>query len=201
MSVGYALAYRLGDTPWERAGSAARESLEALFAREEADRGRPPGRALDLGCGQGTHTAQLAERGWDAVGVDDVERALDTARERATSTGAEVRFVRADVTRLEDAGLGTFDFFLDIGCFHGLDAQGRSAEARGVTELARPDATLLLMAFRPHRLPLLPSGVERADVERAFTGWEIVSVEAADTSGMPGPLKRTAPQFYRLRLR
>jgi len=64
MSVGYQLAYRLGVTPWERAGREASAQFTALLAREEADRSRPWGRALDLGCGTGSHTAELAERGW-----------------------------------------------------------------------------------------------------------------------------------------
>ena len=32
----------------------------------------------------------------------------------------------------------------------------------------------------------------------AFTGWAVVADEAADTSGMPGPLKNAAPRWYRL---
>ena len=41
-------------------------------------------------------------------------------------------------------------------------------------------------------------GVSRADVEAAFPGWEMRSVEAAETSGLGWPLTKTAPQWYRL---
>src|SRR3954470_3621405 len=51
VSTGYALAYRLGFTPWERYARAAAASIAVLLDREEADRSRPLGRALDLGCG------------------------------------------------------------------------------------------------------------------------------------------------------
>jgi SAM-dependent methyltransferase len=202
MSTGYALAYRLGITPWERAGEAARASFDALLDREERERGvvagGSRGRALDLGCGRGAHTHELAERGWEAVGVDNISRAVGSARERA---GSGATFVDGDVTRLDRAVLGTFDFFLDIGCFHGLSTEERKAEAAGVTRLANPGATILLLAFRPNRMPLLPGGVGAGGIESAFVGWELLSVEPADTSGMPGPMQRTAPHWYRLRLK
>lgn len=198
MSTGYALAYRLGITPWERAGEVAKAGFDALLDREEAERGHPPGRALDLGCGRGLHTHELAARGWEAVGLDNIPRAIEAAR---TAGGSTATFVVGDVTDLTAQALGTFDFFLDVGCFHGLGAEQRRAQGAGVTAIARPGATLLLLAFHPNALPLVPGGVSRAEVEAAFPQWELLSVEPADTSGMPGPLKKTAPQWYRLRTR
>ena len=197
MSTGYALAYRFGITPWERAGEAAEASGTVLLDREEAERSRPLGRALDLGCGRGLHTHELAARGWEAVGVDNVARAIDAAS-GASVSGAT--FLIGDVTDLAAADLGSFDFFLDIGCFHGLTPDQRRAMARGVSALANPGATLLMLAFQPNHLPFIPSGVTRADLETTFRGWVVESVELADTAGMPGPLKKTAPRWYRLRL-
>ena len=37
-------------------------------------------------------------------------------------------YVVGDLTRLPSAHLGTFDFFLDIGCFQGLDAEQRLSQ-------------------------------------------------------------------------
>jgi len=198
MSTPYGLAYRLGITPWERAAKVAEASRDVLFAREEAERPRPPGRALDLGCGRGVHTHALATRGWQAVGVDSVPRAVAMARDSGAS-GAT--FVIGDVTDLSAADLGTFDFFFDVGCCHGLSVAQRRSMAAGVSALANPGATLLMVAFQPNRVPFVPAGLTRADVEAAFSDWDVVSVEPADASGMPAPLRRTAPQWYRLRLR
>jgi SAM-dependent methyltransferase len=197
MSLGYQLAYRVGITPWEKAGEAAAEQFGGLLDREEDARTRPLGRALDLGCGTGLHTIELAARGWSATGVDAVERAVLKARTRPGADRA--RFVVGDVTDLAGAGVeGDVDFFLDVGCFHGLDDRQRASMARGVTALATASATLLLLAFRPSGRPLLPRGADQADVTGAFTGWRLLSADQADTSGMPGPLKRTAPQWFRL---
>ena len=123
------LAYRLGLTPWERYGRAAAPRIGALLDREEGERWRPLGRAIDLGCGRGQKTHELARRGWEAVGVDNIPRAIEAA-DRKGSSGAT--FVVGDVTDLAPADLGTFDFFLDAGCFQHLDSEQRLAEGRGI---------------------------------------------------------------------
>lgn len=197
MSYGYAVAYRLGITPWERAGEGGRASFEALLDRVERHHGPGLGRALDLGCGRGANTHELAARGWEAVGLDNISTALETARQK---DGAAT-FVLGDVTRLEERELGTFDFFLDVGCFHGLTPAQRRAEADGVTRLANAGATLLLLAFQPHRLPMLPGGVTEAQITGDFARWTMVHTEAADTSGMPKPLRQAEPRWYWLSLR
>jgi 2-polyprenyl-3-methyl-5-hydroxy-6-metoxy-1,4-benzoquinol methylase len=91
MSLGYQLAYRLGLTPWERAGREAATQFTGLLAREEAERTRPWGHALDLGCGTGMHTIELAERGWQATGLDAVEVAVERARRRPGAEGPLLR--------------------------------------------------------------------------------------------------------------
>lgn len=194
----YARMYRLGITPWERYAHLAAGRIAALLDREEAERSRPVGRALDLGCGRGRYTPELARRGWEAVGVDYVPAAIEDAKNRTTD-GAT--YVVGDVTDLPSAGLGTFDLFLDIGCFQGFDAVQRSAEGRGVSALANPRATLLMLAFGPGRMRSLVGGVSRTEVETAFPEWETLAVEPADTAGLGWPMNRTAPQWYRMRRR
>ena len=196
MSKGYGLAYSLGITPWERYGKAAAASIGALLDREEAERSRLLGRAIDLGCGRGLYTHELARRGWEAVGIDNVPRAIDRANRRGIS-GAT--FVVRDVTNLAPAELGTFDFCIDVGCFQGLSSKQRLAEGRGVSALANPGATLLMLAFGPTRMRSVVGGVSGAEVEAAFPGWEMLSMEPAETPGLGWPLNKTAPQWYRLR--
>lgn len=194
----YTLLYRLGITPWERYGRAAAASIGALLDREEADRSRPLGRALDLGCGRGQKTHELARRGWETVGVDIVPRAVDQAPRRGAS---EATFLVRDVTDLSPADLGTFDFFLDVGCFQHLDRDQRLAVGQCLSSLANPGATLLMLEFQttPTRLRSLVGGATREEIEDAFPGWELLSAEPAQTAGLGWPLTRTAPQWYRLR--
>jgi SAM-dependent methyltransferase len=70
-----------------------------LFAAEVD--GLPPGRALDLACGEGRNAVWLAERGWRVTGVDFSDVALGKAERLAASRGVEVEWVVADVVELE----------------------------------------------------------------------------------------------------
>jgi SAM-dependent methyltransferase len=57
-----------------------------------------PGRALDLGCGEGRNAVWLAEQGWQITAVDFSEIGLDKARQLADARGVQVTWVLADVT-------------------------------------------------------------------------------------------------------
>jgi SAM-dependent methyltransferase len=85
MSVIYKILYRVGFTPWEGSADQARtrEQISAMFDREEEGRQPPYGPPLDLGCGGGLWSIELARRGWQVTGVDIVPKALRIARERA----------------------------------------------------------------------------------------------------------------------
>ena len=194
----YARMYQFGITPWERYRTAAAASIAARLDSEQAERPRPLGRALDLGCGRGLYTPELARRGWEAVGIDYVPAAIEAAQ--AKSTGVDgLSYVVRDVTRLLSARLGTFDFFLDIGCFQGLDAGQRQSQGEGVSALANPGATLLMLSFGPSRWRWLVEGASQEEVQTAFAGWEMLASEPADTAGLGWPMNKTAPRWYRLR--
>lgn len=192
----YPLMYRLGLTPWERYGPVAAAQLGRLLDREVNEHGKAPGRALDVGCGRGLLAPELAERGWETVGIDLVPAAIEAARSKDT---AGITYHVVDVTELEAANLGMFDLFMDSGCFQGLDPQQRVAEGRGVTALAAPDATLLMLAFSPSRYKRLVEGVAQAEIEAALPEWDLVHVEDADTDRMGWPMNKTAPKWYRFR--
>jgi SAM-dependent methyltransferase len=61
----------------------------------EVTRGVTPGRALDVGMGQGRNTIFLAQQGWDAVGFDPAERAVAAAQEQAAKLGVKMTTVIA----------------------------------------------------------------------------------------------------------
>ncbi|MFN4294430.1 MAG: class I SAM-dependent methyltransferase [Thermoflexales bacterium] len=126
---------RRGRPPWDT-GISPPELLAFIAAH-------PPGRALDLGCGTGTNVITLAQRGWRVTGVDFAVRAILEARRKARDAGVQADLRLGDVTRLS-ALAGPFDLILDIGCFHGLPADGRSAYARHVKRLLAPHGTFLL---------------------------------------------------------
>lgn len=171
------------------------------MAREENGHGPSYGPALDLGCGSAVWGVRLAKRGWEVTGVDIVEKALRRAHERVNEAGVHVRLVRADVTALRQADLGSdFRLVLDTGTFHGLTDTQREAMGREVDAVCADDATVLLDCFAPRRRRPLPRGASRADVQRAFPGWEIADVDIADSE--PDAIARLFKfdeRFYRLR--
>lgn len=85
-----------------------------------------------------------------------------------------------------------FDFFLDIGCFQGLDAGQRLAQGQGVSALASPGATMLLLSFGPSRWRRLVGGASQPEVESAFAGWEMLADEQDRTALVPA-----APEMNR----
>ena len=198
MSVRYSLAYRWGITPWDKSGAGSDDAFQRLLEREERERGRPFGRALDLGCGTGEYTRQLEQRGWDALGVDNVRLAVDIAIRRA---GPEGRYVIGDVTHLKGCGVGAnYSFFLDVGCFNGLSQSARRALGEGVTQLAGPGATLLVLCTAPRGPGLHQHGADRAAVESALPEWRVVAIDAAHAAGLPHAMRNSTPTWYRLAL-
>ena len=60
-----------------------------------------PSLALDLGCGTGKMTLELASRGYDMTGIDYSPEMLDIARERAEECGADVLWLCQDMREFE----------------------------------------------------------------------------------------------------
>lgn len=102
--------------PWD-SGISPPELLEFI-------RTRPPGRAIDLGCGTGTNVITLAKAGWQVTGVDFVPRAIRMAKAKIKREHLTADLRVGDVTRL-DGIHGPFDLALDIGCFHSLSPSGK----------------------------------------------------------------------------
>ena len=71
--------------------------LESVFTR---DAGSTVSSVLDLGCGTGSHSSELARRGYRVVGVDRSPSMLALARKRALEAGLEIPFVESDLREL-----------------------------------------------------------------------------------------------------
>jgi SAM-dependent methyltransferase len=116
--------YRDGDLPWDT-GLPSSE-LQLVVSRNIIR----PCRALELGCGTGTNSVWLAQRGFEVTGIDVAPLAVERAEQRAHAAGVKVQFVAADVLHLPDLH-GPFEFFFDRGYYHAVrrDAPGQYAPA------------------------------------------------------------------------
>jgi SAM-dependent methyltransferase len=98
-SAGWDTRYRASDLVW--GGEPNR------FVAEEFT-GTPPGRALDLGAGEGRNAIWLAGLGWQVTAVDFSAVAVDRARRLAERQGVTVDWVVADLRDYQPAP-GAFD--------------------------------------------------------------------------------------------
>jgi SAM-dependent methyltransferase len=57
-------------------------------------------RVLDIGCGTGRHSIELAKRGYKVVGVDLSESQLSRAEEKASEARVEIILIKADARKL-----------------------------------------------------------------------------------------------------
>jgi len=55
---------------------------------------------LDVGCGTGRHSIELASRGYSVTGVDLSDNMLNAARKKAQKAGVSVDFIKADARNL-----------------------------------------------------------------------------------------------------
>ncbi|MCE7081639.1 methyltransferase domain-containing protein [Streptomyces sp. ST2-7A] len=105
---------------------------------------RPGTNLLDVGCGPGTITLDLAERvaPGDVVGIDPAPDVLETARAEATARGGaagKARFVTGDITEPESSALPTGGFDV-VHAHQVLQHLGDPVEAlRAMRRLCRPD--------------------------------------------------------------
>lgn len=76
---------------WERRYSGSQRMWSGKVNATMADivGGFPPGRVIDLGCGEGADVLWLAEQGWQAHGLDISAVAIDRAREEAGARGLD----------------------------------------------------------------------------------------------------------------
>ena len=67
----------------------------------DAVQGRKPGRALDIGMGQGRNAVFLATQGWDVTGFDPSTEAVRIAKANADKSGvSNVEFRKGEIESL-----------------------------------------------------------------------------------------------------
>lgn len=114
----------------------------AFVAQECAD--LPPGRALDVACGEGRNALWLAGRGWTVTAADFSAVALAKGRALAARQehGDQVTWQQADATTWSPPA----DQDLVVLAYLQLADAERRAAVRAAYEALRPGGTFLLLA-------------------------------------------------------
>lgn len=151
--------------------------------------GLTPGRALDIGAGEGADALWLASRGWEVTATDVAPSGLARLASRAESEGLTVQCLAVDANALQPFGDEAFDL---VTLFYG--AIPRTSDNRTITSIldaVAPGGTLLVVGHPPHdpgtggaSLPWdRASFVSIGDIDaviRSSAEWDVVVSERRD---------------------
>ncbi len=177
--------YRAHEAPWDPEPNPI---LEAEAA------GLVPGKALEVGCGEGSDAVWLARRGWQVVAVDLSQVALDRGREAAPDASVEWR--QADILNWEPPKEA---FDLVAAHFLHFSPADRPVVFGRLARAVRPGGRLLYVTHHPLdlqttlRRPPTPDVLHSAEDVAALLEpkkWEILAQDARprlvkDSEGNP----------------
>ena len=118
---------------------------------------RPPGRALDLGAGEGRTAIWLAHRGWDVTAVDFSDVALEKGRQRVETlqpTGS-VEWICADLVDFDPTGTAN-DLVLLL--FIHLPSEERRRLLRTAAATLNPGGMVLVVGYDTTHVPTSQQG-------------------------------------------
>jgi len=118
--------------------------------------GLPPGRALDVGCGEGGDASWLARHGWRVTAIDISEVALRRAADSYPDLADRVEWTRSDLT-VTPPPAGAFD--LVSVQYIPIARQPDHTALRGLLAAVAPGGTLLIAS---HNLADFPAEHEHA---------------------------------------
>lgn len=186
----YRRAPSVESLPWHR------EQPPTLLERAVAQR-ISPGRALDLGCGQGVHAVYLAQQGFSVVATDFVPAALAATEMRAEQAGVEVELRECDVIDYQSPS--PFDIVLDSGCLHHLPRGKVRGYRTRLNEWLAPggDYVLVHFAHRP-RVAWIPNGPRHMTRDAAAEFFAPLELQAYDEThfDVPFPMGRMRAGVY-----
>ena len=120
-----------------------------------------PGRALDLGCGQGRNAIWLAARGHSVTAVDVSDVAVAQAAELAAEAGVEVDFLAADLQTWEPPETA---FDLVLLAYIQAPPETRQAVHAKATRALAPGGVVCVVAHHRDNLEDGVGGPPRPDV-------------------------------------
>jgi SAM-dependent methyltransferase len=134
----------------------------------EAVKGRTPGRALDVGMGQGRNAVYLARQGWDVTGFDPSAVGLEQAHSNAAKAEVKISTVQA--------GAEYFDFGLENWDLIAIIYPIEKASVYRVREALKPGGLVVVEAPHKETAPY-PHHYDSNELLEIFAGFRILKYE------------------------
>lgn len=146
-----------------------------------AVKGRKPGRALDIGMGQGRNAIFLALEGWSVTGFDISDAGLEVAKKNAARVGVQIDTV---LKSREDFDFGTAQWDLIVVAYETIPVETVSYVAR-LRDSLRPGSLLVVETTASDAGQRLTRSVDvdSARLLRTLDGFRILHFE--DTVATP----------------
>lgn len=127
-------------------GERARAEFDFVFERLEVE---PGARILDVACGHGRHSLELARRGFRVSGFDISEPSPALARRQAADEGLDLSFVQGDMRELP--WKGEFDAAINLFTAFGYfpDEAENEQAAASIAGALRPGGRFLIDTINP----------------------------------------------------
>ncbi len=134
--------------------------------------GMPPGRALDVGAGEGGDAVWLAEHGWRVTANDISQRALERVTAEAGRRGLSVECLRADANAANAYEWAAYD--LVSAQYASIPRTPDDRGVHNVLDAVAPGGTLLVVS---HDLEPMRTPIDTRQHSRAFDPDAYVRVE------------------------
>jgi ubiquinone/menaquinone biosynthesis C-methylase UbiE len=110
---------------------------------------KPPLRALDLGCGDGTTALPLALMGAEVTGIDIARNLVEAGKKRAARAGLDrLKFQEGDACNLEGVEDHSFDFTLTV--FGAMFASKPFEAAKEMVRVTKPGGRIVMGNWIPN---------------------------------------------------
>ena len=163
-SIAWEQRYQTEDAPWDL-GYPAPPFVNLLSSTEAPKTGR----VAVLGCGGGSDALLFAEAGFEVVGFDFAQGAIDRANARASDRKIDtIQFLQRDIFDLETEFPNSFDYVLEHTCFCAIDPELRSKYVQLVNTILKPQGQLIAIFYTHNKSGGPPFGVKPQEVLNYF---------------------------------
>jgi cyclopropane fatty-acyl-phospholipid synthase-like methyltransferase len=127
----------------QKQSKAGEDTIKEVDFIEKAIQLKPQAKVLDVPCGEGRHSIELAIRGYQVTGIDITESLLNEAENKAKAQRIEIEWENRDMRDLpwHREFDGAFCFWGSFGYF---DEQGNLDFLKAIYQVLKPGSMFLL---------------------------------------------------------